>query len=362
MNKIAVIVTAIVLSGCSFAPPDAYPIFRLPSAEQAAKLQQATASNSSIFSAASTISEAQERLQGQQLWYLHLAENTQTAVYNQSDWATGGAVLGTLGGLAKSVPAAATGALVGGGSSLIASRYSLNGQTNAYLKAAEKSGCIWAVVTSYASVRKDALPEAWKYSDNNITKAANLGSLQIQMELRRTLLTLSPPVPETGQLLTLYNDYGKLKKDAFTTASLANQPGAKRWGATVPTNSILVQEVKRLKESVEKLKAKRDDLRIKAEKAAADDKSIAESVLKAATKALQSEQEKLANAEKRLRESTFATVDNNNALETGATAAEAAAEAAAATAQEKVTDLEIRSCVITGTPPPREVNQEQSNG
>lgn len=215
MKKIPMLVALLSLTGCAFAPEKAYPIFRFPTTEDAKNFEQ-NDEQKKVFGEAFTIDESKAQLMRQRLWYLHLAERRQEAVFNQSDWSLGGATLGTIGGLAKSVPTAAVGALVGGGASMVASRYSLNGQTTIYLKAAEQAGCIWAVVGGFVASQptNEVELELWRDSNTDVARRATLGALQIQAEVRTTLLSLTPAAVSPQDLVKLFNDYRDQKRHA----------------------------------------------------------------------------------------------------------------------------------------------------
>lgn len=357
MKILLAIAATLSLSGCAFAPPDAYPIFRLPTDGEAKALEQTT-NQKSVFGAATDITSSQSQLMSQRLWYLQLAENSQKGVYNQSDWSLGGATLGTLGGLAKSVPTAAVGALIGGGSSMVASRYSLNGQTTTYLKGAEKVGCVWVVVSAYAAAKPadKALLPFWSDADNSVTKGALLGSLQIQTDVRTTLLTFNPTQPDPKTLVTLFKDYDALKKseavqngilsDKLVTQKLALSSPMKMSGgagvaerqASMAAHRTTLADYKRA-------------LAAAAKAATPEDKRVADIAISALSKTI--EAQKVAARRRNITEALDdpAPAPPQPDID-AATANSEAAQAAKALAelQAKATNTEIALCAATGKP------------
>jgi len=209
VHCLATTILLTLLSGCtSFLPPNAYPIYRYPTtAEQTELTKQQTS-----LGAYTDLTTAKATVMNERLWYLKAAEDAQRGIYNQSDWATAGGALGTIGGLTKSVSTAAVGAIVGGGSAVVASRYSLAGQSKAYLLAADKAGCTWAVLDAYG---RDTVTEA-PIGDGAVLTEASLGALQIESELRRTLMDFNPAqdAVDPKQILALYQQH----KDAADAA------------------------------------------------------------------------------------------------------------------------------------------------
>ncbi|MDN2700855.1 hypothetical protein O0881_02470 [Janthinobacterium sp. SUN100] len=350
MRSMATVSTLFLLSGCAFAPPDSYPIFHLPTQAQGTALN-ATASGP--FGSPRTVAESRNQLQLQQLWYLKLAEDAQRGVFNQSDWTTGGAVLGMIGGLAKSVPTAAVGALIGGGSSVVGSRYSLNSQTIAYLKAAEKAGCLWAVVSAYDNVRQSAQAAAWVNADADTIKTATLASMKVQMELRTGLLTLTPTVPDVSQIVSLNKSYHTLKQTADAKLTKANIiPGPIQAGTVISPRQVPAdQTTLNAKRELARKDKDRWERKLK--------QAVNEAQRAAARDGISRANEKLQSAESALKltsmlqpmvaENGSGTVASDPGPTQTTTPPAVALEAAEA--QKKVTSVEIQSCVLTGATP-----------
>lgn len=215
MSKLLLCLSSTILvtliAGCtSFLPENAYPIYRNPTAEEQTALQD----QQKRLGTYTDLTTALTTVMNERLWYLKVAEDAQRGIYNQSDWTTAGGALGTIGGLAKSVPTAAVGAIVGGGSAVVASRYSLGGQSKAYLLAADKAGCTWAVLNGYS--RDNAQAAALGAGDGAVLTEVSLGSLQIQSELRRTLMDFNPSqnAVDPKQIVALYKQHEAAAKKA----------------------------------------------------------------------------------------------------------------------------------------------------
>ncbi len=199
---------ALLLGGCGFAPPNAYPIFRMPSSAESNALTE-SAQSDTLFGAPATLEESKMLLLKQRFWYLKLAEDSQRAIYNQSDWALAGGAVGTAGGLLKSLPTAALGAVIGGGAGLVASRYSLDQQSTLYARAAGKVACLSVVVSSYEQ-RKRPLEKvtAWPDSiEQQTTSSLNFAWLTVLAELRASLQVLKPQEVNIKQIIDLRDRY-----------------------------------------------------------------------------------------------------------------------------------------------------------
>ncbi|PHV26750.1 hypothetical protein CSQ93_17085 [Janthinobacterium sp. BJB426] len=199
---------ALLLSGCGFAPPNAYPIFRMPSNAESNALTESVQSNT-LFGAPATLAESKILLLKQRFWYLKLAEDSQRAIYNQSDWALTGGAIGTAGGLLKSLPTAALGAVIGGGAGLVASRYSLDQQSTLYAKAADKVACLSVVLSNYEQRKRPvASVIAWPDSiEQQTTSSLNVAWLSVLAELRASLQVLKPQEVSIKQVIDLRDRY-----------------------------------------------------------------------------------------------------------------------------------------------------------
>lgn len=199
---------ALLLSGCGFAPPNAYPIFRMPNSAESNALTESVRSNT-LFGVPATLEESKILLLKQRFWYLKLAEDSQRAIYNQSDWALTGGAVGTAGGLLKSLPTAALGAVIGGGAGLVASRYSLDQQSTLYAKAADKVACLSVVLSSYEQ-RKRPVENVISWPDNieqKTTSSLNVAWLSVLAELRASLQVLKPQEVNIKQVIDLRDRY-----------------------------------------------------------------------------------------------------------------------------------------------------------
>ena len=199
---------ALLLGGCGFAPPNAYPIFRMPSSEEGNALTLSVQQDT-LFGAPTTLQESKMLLLKQRFWYLKLAEDSQRAVYNQSDWALTGGAVGTAGGLLKSLPTAALGAVIGGGAGLIASRYSLDQQATLYARAADKVACLSVVVSGYEQRKRPVENEtSWPDSiEQQTTSSLNFAWLTVLAELRASLQVLKPQEVNIKQVIDLRDRY-----------------------------------------------------------------------------------------------------------------------------------------------------------
>lgn len=199
---------ALLLSGCGFAPPNAYPIFRMPNSAESNALTESVRSNT-LFGVPATLEESKILLLKQRFWYLKLAEDSQRAIYNQSDWALTGGAVGTAGGLLKSLPTAALGAVIGGGAGLVASRYSLDQQSTLYARAADKVACLSVVLSSYEQ-RKRPVENVISWPDNieqKTTSSLNVAWLSVLAELRASLQVLKPQEVNIKQVIDLRDRY-----------------------------------------------------------------------------------------------------------------------------------------------------------
>ncbi|WP_058049579.1 hypothetical protein [Janthinobacterium sp. Ant5-2-1] len=199
---------ALLLGGCGFAPPNAYPIFRMPSSAEGNALTESVEKDT-LFGAPATLADSKMLLLKQRLWYLKLAEDSQRAIYNQSDWALTGGAVGTAGGLLKSLPTAALGAVIGGGAGLVASRYSLDQQSTLYAKAADKVACLSVVLSSYEQ-RKRPVEKVISWPDSieqQTTSALNVAWLSVLAELRASLQVLKPQEVNIKQVIDLRDRY-----------------------------------------------------------------------------------------------------------------------------------------------------------
>ncbi|KAB8062909.1 hypothetical protein [Janthinobacterium violaceinigrum] len=199
---------ALLLGGCGFAPPNAYPIFRMPSSAEGDALTMSVEKDT-LFGAPTTLEQSKMLLLKQRFWYLKLAEDSQRAVYNQSDWALTGGAIGTAGGLLKSLPTAALGAVIGGGAGLVASRYSLDQQSTLYARAADKVACLSVVLSSYEQRKRPfATAITWPDSiEQQTTSSLNFAWLAVLAELRTSLQVLKPQEVSIKQVIDLRDRY-----------------------------------------------------------------------------------------------------------------------------------------------------------
>lgn len=199
---------ALLLGGCGFAPPNAYPIFRMPSSAEGDALTMSVEKDT-LFGAPATLEQSKILLLKQRFWYLKLAEDSQRAVYNQSDWALTGGAIGTAGGLLKSLPTAALGAVIGGGAGLVASRYSLDQQSTLYARAADKVACLSVVLSSYEQRKRPfATAITWPDSiEQQTTSSLNFAWLAVLAELRTSLQVLKPQEVSIKQVIDLRDRY-----------------------------------------------------------------------------------------------------------------------------------------------------------
>ena len=74
--------------------------------------------------------------------YQNTADKLRRNEYVSSDIGLGGAILGVVGGLTKSVETAITGAVIASGSSIVSQRYQFMGQSANYEKASDTMYCM----------------------------------------------------------------------------------------------------------------------------------------------------------------------------------------------------------------------------
>jgi hypothetical protein len=197
------------VSGCAFAPPDAYPIFE-PDPMAFALFKAATPFDADK-SAGSSEDGMLTGLRAQRAAYQAKANNALRGTYHQSEWSTGGAALGIAGGLIQNVATAVSGAVIGGGATVIGSRYRQAEQIVIYRKAASQTDCLLEVATNSTNSKYYDLPTVKLMYRQPITRGANYAVMDILAELRHQLDTLTPATADLQTILTQINNYRAIK-------------------------------------------------------------------------------------------------------------------------------------------------------
>lgn len=163
-------------------------------------------------------------LRAQRVAYQTKANNALRGVYHQSEWSTGGAAIGIAGGLVQNVATVISGAVIGGGATVVGSRYRQAEQIVIYRNAAIKTGCLLEVATNAMNSEFYDLPAVKLAYRQPITRGANYAVMDILAELRNQLDTLTPATADLQIILTQIKQYRMTEKrrteanDAFISS------------------------------------------------------------------------------------------------------------------------------------------------
>lgn len=139
---------------------------------------------------ATTGSEAVKNIQIYSQWYQKQAEALKGKLYDTSDGALAGGIVGVIGGLGKSVETTLLGAGIAGGSSLVAGRYSIAVQAENYMKASDAMYCM------FQSVKSSGL------SDTSVDVAhANDQIWEVRRKLRKVQFDITLASPDFSNVL-----------------------------------------------------------------------------------------------------------------------------------------------------------------
>jgi len=192
MRNIWLALGALWAPGCAFSPPGAYPIFEPDPATFAlfnANVDFDCPTNRCKESRGMLLS-----LQAQSAAYNGKADHARRGIYHQNDWTTAGVGVGIAGGLIESVATAVTGAVIGGGATIVGARYKQGDQVSIYRTAAKKINCLWITTANsmnseYYAITNQEVRMAYRQP---ITQGANYAAMEILAELRSQLDTLMP--------------------------------------------------------------------------------------------------------------------------------------------------------------------------
>lgn len=222
MRNIWLVLGSLWLPGCAFSPPGAYPIFEPDPATFA------------LFKADVDFDCPTDRckesrgmllsLQAQSAAYSGKADHARRGIYHQNDWTTAGAAVGIAGGLIENVATAVTGAVIGGGATIVGSRYKQGDQVGIYRTAAKKTICLWTTAadsmnSEYYAVTKKEVRMAYRQP---ITLGANYAAMDILAELRSQLDTLMPAPVDVQAVMSQITQY-RLLHTKYSKALKAQQ-------------------------------------------------------------------------------------------------------------------------------------------
>lgn len=238
MKKIWLVFFFSLLPGCAFSPPGAYPIFEPEPATFA------------LFNAdvdfdcpTNTCKETRGMLLGlraQSAAYNGKADHARRGIYHQNDWTTAGAAVGIAGGLIENVATVVTGAVIGGGATIIGSRYRQGDQVSIYRIAAQKTDCLGEVAANsmhseYYTVAAKKVRMAYRQP---ITRGANYAVMGILAGLRSQLDTLIPTPVDVQAVMNQIIQYRLL----HTQYSKALELQQKSISGTMDLNEALKED------------------------------------------------------------------------------------------------------------------------